>query len=112
MLLRSKKLFENIKAVIVPWNATPKQFATALKEARETITPKQFLQDTKHNFNLVVELFNAKRNAEEIVRLCKGGRKLVKEELERGEDSENVKRITKEIMTDFFGIDLPIEWES
>lgn len=105
-------LFENIRAVIIPWDATPKQFANALKKARETITPQQFLKDTKHNFNIVTELFNAKRNAEEIVRLCRGGRKLVKEELERGEDSDNVKRITKEIMTDFFGIELPIKWEN
>lgn len=96
----------------LPWNATPKQFANVLKKARETITPQQFLKDTKHNFNIVTELFNAKRNAEEIIRLCRGGRKLVKEELERGEDSDNVKRITKEIMTDFFGIELPIEWEN
>ena len=76
------------------------------------ISPKQFLQDTKHNFDLVLELFNAKKNAEEIIRLCKGGRKLVKQELEKGKDSENVIKITKEIMTDFFGIELPIEWES
>ena len=35
---------------------------------------------------------------------------LVKQELEKGKDSENVKRITKEIMTDFYGIELPINW--
>ena len=104
--------FENIKAVIIPWDATPKQFANALKKARETITPKQFLRDTKHNFNLVMELLNSKRVAEDTIRLCKGGKKLVERELEKGEDSENVKRITKEVMTDFFGIDLPIEWEN
>ena len=67
--------------------------------------------DTKHNFELVTELFNSKKNAEEIIRLCKGGRKLVKCELETGTDSENVKRITSELMEDFYGIELPIEWE-
>ena len=105
-------LFENVRAVIIPWDATPKQFASILKDAMNNISPKQFLQDTKHNFDLVLELFNAKKNAEEIIRLCKGGRKLVKQELEKGKDSENVIKITKEIMTDFFGIELPIEWES
>ena len=105
-------LFENIRAIIIPWDATPKQFAKKLKKAVSEITPKKFLADTKHNFEIVNELFNARKNAEEIIRLCKGGRKLVKNELERGSDSENVKRITKDIMTDFFGIDLPIDWET
>ena len=104
-------LFENIKAIIIPWNATPKEFGEALKDAISKITPKQFLLDTKHNFELVTELFNSKKNAEEIIRLCEGGRKLVKRELETGTDSENVKRITSELMEDFYGIELPIEWE-
>lgn len=104
-------LFENIKAVIIPWDATPKQFGEALQKAILTITPKQFLLDTKHNFELVTELFNSKKNALEIIRLCKGGRKRVRRELEIGTDSENVKRITSEIMEDFYGIELPIEWE-
>ena len=102
-------LFENIRAIIIPWDATPKQFAKALKKATQ-MDEKKFLKDTKHNFNLMYELFNAKKNAREIIRLCKGGRKLVKQELEKGKDSENVKRITKEIMTDFYGIELPTDW--
>lgn len=103
-------LFENIRAIIIPWNATPKEFAEKLKEAMK-MSPKKFLRDTKHNFELVKELFNSKKNAEEIVRLCRGGRKLVKKELDIGVDSDNVKRITKDIMEDFYGIKLPIQWE-
>lgn len=103
-------LFENIRAIIIPWNATPKEFAEKLKEAMK-MSPKKFLRDTKHNFELVKELFNSKKNAEEIVRLCRGGRKLVKKELDIGVDSDNVKRITKDIMEDFYGIKLPIRWE-
>ena len=76
------------------------------------MSPVKFLKDTKHNFDLVYELFNATKNAEEIIRLAEGGRKLVKKELEKGKDSENVKKITKEIMEDFYGIELPIEWET
>lgn len=103
-------LFENIRAIIIPWNATPKEFAERLKEAMK-MSPKKFLRDTKHNFELVKELFNSKKNAEEIIRLCRGGRKLVKKELDIGVDSDNVKRITKDIMEDFYGIKLPIQWE-
>lgn len=103
-------LYENIRAIIIPWNATPKEFGLALQKAA-TMSPKKFLKDTLHNFELVRELFNSKKNAEEIIILCKGGRKRVKKELECGTDSDNVRRITSDIMENFFGIELPIEWE-
>jgi len=104
-------LFENIRAIIIPWDATPKEFAIALKKAL-TMSPKKFLKDTLHNFEVVRELFNSKKNALEIIRLCKGGKKLVNKELEIGHDSDNVKRITEDIMENFYGIELPIEWEN
>ena len=104
-------LFESIRAIIIPWDATPKQFAEALKEARR-MSPAKYLRDTKYNFDLVHELFNAKTNMKEVLRIVRGGDKLVRKELECGRDSENVKRISSEIMEDFYGIELPIEWET
>lgn len=104
-------LFENINAIIIPWNATPKEFAKALKKA-ERMSPDKYLKDTRENFALVHELFNAKNNMKEVIRLVKGGKKLVNKELEKGKDSPTVKKITKEIMEDFYHIDLPIEWET
>ena len=85
--------------------------AEALKKAAK-MSPAKFLKDTKYNFELVHELFNATKNAEEIIRLVKGGRKLVRKELEKGKDSQNVKKITHEIMEEFYHIELPIEWET
>lgn len=104
-------LFENINAIIIPWDATPKEFAKALKKA-ERMSPAKYLKDTRENFALVHELFNAKNNMKEVIRLVKGGKKLVNKELEKGKDSPMVKKITKEIMEDFYHIDLPIEWET
>ena len=104
-------LFDNINAIIIPWDATPKEFAEALKKAA-TMSPAKYLKDTKENFALVHELFNAKTNMKEVIRLVKGGDKLVKKELEKGKDSKNVKKITSEIMEDFYHIELPIEWET
>lgn len=104
-------LFEEIRAIIIPWDATPKEFAEALKKGMK-MNQKKFLKDTKYNFEIVQELFNAKKNAAEIIRLCKGGKKLVKNELECGVDSDNVKRITDDIMEQFYGIELPIKWET
>ena len=104
-------LFESIRAIIIPWDATPKQFAKALREARK-MSPAKYLKDTKYNFDLVHELFNAKTNMKEVLRIVKGGDKFVEKELECGKDSDNVKRISSEIMEDFYGIELPIEWET
>lgn len=104
-------LFENIRAIIIPWDATPKQFADVLKKALK-MSPAKYLKDTKFNFELVHELFNAKTNMEEVIRLVKGGEKLVNKELEKGKDSDNVKKITYEIMEGFYNIQLPIEWET
>lgn len=105
-------LFEEIRAIVIPWDATPKQFAAALKDGLSKIDQRKFLKDTKHNFELVRELFNAKKNAAEIIRLCRGGKKMIKAELECGTNSDNVKRITNDIMENFYGIELPIEWDS
>jgi len=108
----SDPLFESIRAIYIPWDATPKQFAKALRKACNKISDEQYLEDTLHNFEIVKTLFNAKENVEEIVRLAEGGKKLVRKELEIGQDSENVKRISEEIMTGFFKIELPIIWET
>lgn len=105
-------LFESIKAVYIPWDATPKQFAKILKNSLENISSNQFLKDTLHNYKIVNEFFNAKKNMEGIIRLVSGGDRIIKKELEIGEDSPTVKKVTKEIMTDFYNIKLPIKWES
>lgn len=103
-------IFDSIKAIIIPYDATPKQFGDILKEA-VNMSPKKYLQDTLSNFALVKSLFNARKNAEEIIRLCRDGRKLVRKELECGKDSDAVKASAEDVMG-WFGIDLPIEWET
>lgn len=104
-------LFDSLKAIIIPWDATPKQFAEKMREAMR-MTDEQYLKDTKRNYKLIYNLFNAKKNMEEVIRLVEGGEKVVNKELEIGKNSKQVNSITKEIMTDFFNIELPIEWET
>ncbi len=104
-------LFENINAIIIPWDATPRQFAEALRKAT-AMSPAKYLKDTRENFALVKELFNAKTNMQEVLRLVRGGRRRLRDELECGRDSDTVRRVTQEIMEDFYGIELPIEWET
>jgi hypothetical protein len=104
-------LFENIRAIIIPWDSTPRQFADKLKDAFNMSSAK-FFKDTKHNFEIVRELFNAKKNALDIIKLCKLNKKDITKELEVGKDSDNVIRITKEIMEGFYKINLPINWKT
>lgn len=104
-------LFESIRAVVIPWDATPKQFAEALIEANK-MTDEKYLEDTKHNFELVHNYFNATSNMEHVIRLVKGGQAMVDKELEIGVDSDKVKEVTEDIMTGFFDIELPIIWEN
>lgn len=104
-------LFDAIHAVVVPWDATPKQFADAIRKALR-MPKERYLRDTLENFRLVYELFNAKKNMKEILRLVKGGKKLVDKELEIGEDSEAVKSITKDIMENLYHIELPLHFST
>lgn len=102
-------LFDCIEALYVPWDATPKQFAEALMSLKDNMTPKQFVRATRKNFNTVCELFNAKKNIAELIEIIENPDAA---ELEVGIDSDNVKKITKDIMTGFFGIELPIRWNN
>ena len=73
------------------------------------MSDEQYEEDVQYNFELVKELFNAKKNMQEILELVED-RELIND-LEVGTDSEEVKRISDDIMTNFFGIEVPIEWE-
>lgn len=101
--------FENLKFICIPWDATPRQFGEALNEAM-SMSAAQYLKDTLHNYEVVYQCFNTLSTVQEIIRLCEGGRKLVEQELQAGQDSVNVQRITHELMTDFYGISLPLHW--
>jgi len=105
-------LFSSIRAIYIPHNVTPNQFADVLNKSLKSITEKKFFDDTIYNFNVAKELFSAKKNAEYILKLCKKSKRELKEGyLECGVDSDNVKRISKNIMEDFFHITLPITWK-
>lgn len=104
-------MFDNIRAIYIPWDATPKQFADALNEALH-MPQSKFLKDTLHNFEFAREIFNTKKNVAEIIRLCEGGKELVHKELYCGKLSKRIKDATVDVMTNYFGIELPIEWET
>lgn len=101
-------IFDELRAVIIPWDATPKQFAAALNKASK-MSPKKYRKDTEHNYQVVMNLFNAQSNMEYLLNVLTSDN--VEQECEVGEDSENVRRITKETMS-WFGVSLPIKWST
>jgi len=102
-------LFDNLNAIVIPFDVTPKQFAGYMKKALK-LDNKTYRHHTLHNYEVVRELFNAETNMKEVLRLVKGGKRLINKELEIGVDSKKVTEITEKTMKNFFHIDLPIQW--
>lgn len=100
-------LFDALHAVIIPWDATPKQFAQKMKEAYG-MGDRQFRAHTLENFDIAKGLFDSKTNAEETIKLLYS--KEAQRELAVGEDSDLVDTQTTDVMNNFFGISLPIKW--
>lgn len=100
-------IFENLRAIVIPWNTTPKQFASYLKEALK-MPEKKYLEDIKHNFEMCKEFFDPIKNMSTIIRLAFEGT----DELPVGENSKVVEAQSKKVMEEFFGITLPIRWKN
>lgn len=100
-------LFDEIRAIKIPHDSTPKQFAEALEKAMK-MSEKQYKEDIEHNFNLFSELFSAKTNMSNIVSLVENGF----EDLPIGKDSAEVIKQSEMTMRDFFKIELPIDWQT
>ena len=103
----SDPLFDSLNAVIIPWDATPKQFSVYMKDAMR-LSDAKFLEKTQENFEIAKGLFDSKTNAIETLDLVFNPKKI--KELKIGKDSELVVKQTKDVMNNFFGISLPIEW--
>jgi len=101
------EIFNQIRAIVIPWDATPKQFAEYLKKAVENITDEQYDRDTKHNFELFKNLSGADVSARKLLNIYEGEL----EDLTIGEDSDEVILQTYDVMNNWFKIELPIKFE-
>lgn len=98
---------EELKAIYIPWNATPKEFAEYLNEALK-MDEKKYLTDVKHNFELAKKLFDPKKNMEKVLKNSMKKKNLKK--LPIGKNSDKVKEDSKKIMNEFFNCEVPIKW--
>jgi hypothetical protein len=100
-------IHEELRAIYVPWDVTPKQFAGYLNEALKMKSEK-YLEDIQHNFKLAQILFDPVINMKRVIDNSMSTKKLKR--LSCGENSEVVIKHSEKIMTEFFGCDVPIDW--
>lgn len=98
---------EELRAIYVPWDATPKQFAEYLNKALK-MSNGQYLKDTRHNFELAKELFDPVKNMKRVIDNSMKSKRLKK--LPVGTNSDKVIDDSEKIMKEFFGCDVPIKW--
>jgi hypothetical protein len=99
---------DELRAIYIPWNATPKEFAEYLNEASK-MTDKKYLKDTLHNFELAKELFDPIKNMKRVIKNSFDENRLKK--LKKGINSSKVIKDSEKEMKDFFGCEVPIIWE-
>lgn len=102
-------IYDELRAIYIPWNATPKEFASILNEAKN-MSEKKFKRDIEHNFELAKALFDPKYNMLKVLEIAFNKQAVL--ELECGTNSDKVLKDSEKVMTDFFGVKLPIEWKS
>jgi hypothetical protein len=100
-------IYDELRAIFIPWNATPKEFAKALEKAKK-MSDEQYKKDVKHNFKLAQMLFDPINNMQDVIDIAFSKNRL--RQLEVGTDSIKVLKDSEDVMTKFFNVDLPIEW--
>jgi hypothetical protein len=102
-------IYDELRAIYVPWDVTPKEFAGYLNDALN-MSEKKYIEDVKHNFELAKMLFDPNKNMKRVIKNAMNPKRLKR--LEVGTNSEKVIKDSEKIMTDFFNCKVPIEWES
>lgn len=99
---------DELRAIYVPWDVTPKQFAGYLNEALK-MKNSQYLRDVQHNFELAKLLFDPVKNMKRVIDNSMNDKKLSK--LLIGKNSDEVLKESEKMMTEFFGCHVPINWQ-
>jgi len=92
-------IFQNLRAIYIPYEATPKEFARYLNDALK-IRPKQYEEDIRHNFELAKSILNPEINMKNLIEVA-GSRKMISE-LEIGKSNKKLRDNADSIMKDFF----------
>jgi hypothetical protein len=100
-------IFQELRAIYIPYDCTPKEFAKYLNDALN-MDSKKYLKDVIHNFNLAKQILNPELNMSEIVSLISKPKKM--KNLEIGKSSKKINDDAQKTMKEFFKYeDLP-DW--
>lgn len=102
-------IYDELRAIYVPWDATPKEFAEILNEAKN-MSPKKYKKDIKHNFKLAKSLFDPNKNMQSVIDIAFSKKRVKK--LKIGTNSDRVIKDSEKVMTEFFNCQVPIEWSN
>jgi len=94
-------IFKNLKAIYIPYDVTPKDFAMYLNKAM-SMTESQYLKDTLHNFKLAKSILDPDANMKQIIGFIKKPKR-IKRELDKGQSTPKIQKDSMEVMTKFFG---------
>ena len=100
-------IFQNLKAVYIPYDATPKEFAEKLNEANN-MSDEKFKSDITYNFNLAKDILNPVKNVSKILELVNDKEKI--KELKKGNSNTKLQLQSLDIMKDHFKYEFLPNW--
>lgn len=94
-------VFQNINAIFIPYDATPKEFAKYLNDALK-MPEEEYTRGLKENFKFAKDFLNPVKNMEYIINTVNNKNK---ETLAIGKSTEKINSDARKTMIDFFKYD-------
>lgn len=99
-------IFRDLKAIYIPYDATPSEFAEYLNKAKK-MCPIQFKKDIRHNYELAKDLLNPELNMALLVEVVLQG---LVNQLEVGKSTPKINDEAMKIMRNHFKYDEMPMW--
>lgn len=106
-VVENDTIFRDLKAIYIPYNSTPKEFAKIIDNALN-MSEKQYNDDIKHNFNLAKKILNPITNMSKLIELVKDKNEITK--LEKGKSTYKIQDDGLKIMSEHFKYEYLPEW--
>ncbi len=101
-------IFKDLRAIYIPFDSTPKEFARYLNEAKN-MSPKKYKKDIAHNLEIAKKHLNPRVNMENLILLVENIDS-VEDILDKGKSTDKINNDALKIMqTHFKYADLP-DW--
>jgi len=102
-------IFKNLKAIFIPYDATPKEFAEYLRKAKE-MSDEEYKEMVQANYEFLKVHMSIEGNIKKLVDLCSSKDSIQK--LSCTEQNTKVFEEAVKLSTDFFKSEYPFAWEN